>query len=85
MAQPQTTEPITVRAAREVVTEIDALASAMERSRNYVVNQALQQYLETNAWQVARIQEGIEAAQKGQVQAADQVFAAIAAKHGWEQ
>ncbi|WP_409233782.1 CopG family ribbon-helix-helix protein [Novosphingobium sp. MMS21-SN21R] len=85
MAQPQATEPITVRTAREVVMEIDALANAMARSRNYVVNQALQQYLETNAWQVARIQEGIEAAQKGQVQPATEVFAAIATKHGWGQ
>lgn len=85
MAHPQATEPITVRAAREVVAEIDALASVMARSRNYIVNQALQQYLETNAWQVARIEEGVEAARKGQVQPADDVFIAIAAKHGWGQ
>jgi hypothetical protein len=35
------TEPITVRTSSDVVNEIDALASAMDRSRNYVVNQAL--------------------------------------------
>ena len=55
MPQNQPTEPITVRAKKEIVTEIDALASAMDRSRNYVVVQALEQYLETNAWQIERI------------------------------
>lgn len=74
-------EPITIRTAK--VSEIDALASAMDRSRNYVVNQAIEQYLEANAWQVERITAGIEAAQSGNVQPAEEVFAGIAAKHGW--
>ena len=83
MAQQQPTEPITVRAAKETVVEIDALAAAMDRSRNYIVNQALQQYLEANAWQIARIKEGVAAAREGRVRPAEDVFADIAAKHGW--
>jgi len=79
----QSTAPITVRAAQETIDEIDALAVAMDRSRNYIVNQALQQYLETNAWQIERIKEGIAAAREGHVVPAEEVFAAIAAKHGW--
>lgn len=78
------TEPITVRAAKEIVTEIDALAAAMDRSRNYVVVQALQQYLETNAWQIERINVGIAAVREGRVVNADAVFSGIAAKHGWK-
>lgn len=74
-------EPITIRTAK--VTEIDALAQAMDRSRNYIVNQAIEQYLEANAWQMERIASGIEAARAGKVQPADEVFAGIAAKHGW--
>jgi len=83
MAQPQPTEPITVRAPKETVVEIDALAAATDRSRNYIVNQALQQYLEANAWQIARIKDGAAAARDGRVRAAEDVFADIAAKHGW--
>ena len=79
----QSTAPITVRAAQETIDEIDALAVAMDRSRNYIVNQALRQYLETNAWQVERIKEGIAAAGEGRVRPAEDVFADIAAKHGW--
>lgn len=81
MPQRAASEPITVRTSK--VAEIDALANAMDRSRNYIVNQAIEQYLATNAWQVERIREGLEAARDGRVLPADEVFAGIAAKHGW--
>lgn len=81
MSAHTTSEPITIRTAK--VSEIDALASAMDRSRNYVVNQAIEQYLEANAWQMERIKSGIAAAREGKVLPADEVFAGIAAKHGW--
>lgn len=77
------TEPITVRADRDMVSEIDALASAMDRSRNYVVVQALKQYLAANAWQIERIEAGVTAAREGKVRAAEEVFAGVAAKRGW--
>lgn len=83
MPQKRPTGPITVRAAKKIVTEIDALAAAMDRSRNYVVVQALEQYLEANAWQVERVKDGIAAARKGRVRPADEVFSGIARKHGW--
>ena len=81
MSKRAASEPITIRTAK--VSEIDALASAMDRSRNYIVNQAIEQYLEANAWQMERIAEGVEAARQGKVQPAEDVFAGIAAKHGW--
>jgi predicted transcriptional regulator len=84
MTQARPTEPITIRTTKETVDEIDALAAAMDRSRNYVVNQALRQYLEANAWQVQRIEEGLAAAREGRVRPAEDVFADIAEKHGWQ-
>ena len=74
-------EPITIRTAK--VSEIDALARAMDRSRNYIVNLAIEQYLESNAWQMERIEAGITAAREGRVRPADEVFDRIAAKHDW--
>ena len=82
MARPQSTEPITVRTAK--VAEIDRLAAAMDRSRNYIVNQAIEQYLEANAWQIERIREGIADARAGRTVPADELFASIADEHGWE-
>ncbi|WP_342240517.1 hypothetical protein [Inquilinus sp. OTU3971] len=35
------------------------------------------------AWRVQRIEEGLAAAREGRVCPADEVFARIAAKHGW--
>ena len=84
MNQETATAPLTIRAAKETVSEIDALAAAMDRSRNYVINQAIRQYLEANAWQIERIKEGLADARAGRVDPADEVFAAIAGKHGWK-
>ncbi|MEL4073534.1 ribbon-helix-helix protein, CopG family [Ochrobactrum sp. GPK 3] len=81
MSQHAVSAAITIRTAK--VSEIDALASAMDRSRNYIINQAIEQYLEANVWQMERITAGIEAARSGKVQSADEVFSGIAAKHGW--
>jgi predicted transcriptional regulator len=78
-------EPITVRAPKDIVREIDSLAASMDRSRNYIVNQALRQYVDANGWQLARIKDGIAAAREGRVQPADDIFTAIARKHGWSE
>lgn len=81
MPQRAASEPITIRTAK--VAEIDALAGAMDRSRNYIVNQAIEQYLEANTWQMERIRDGLAATRDGKVAPAGEVFAGIAAKHGW--
>ncbi|MFU8776718.1 MAG: CopG family ribbon-helix-helix protein [Roseovarius sp.] len=81
MPQRAASEPITIRTTK--ISEIDALANAMDRSRNYIVNQAIEQYLEANIWQMERIKSGIAATREGKVIPADEVFAGIAAKHGW--
>lgn len=84
MAQESGTAPITVRTNKRTVSAIDALANAMDRSRNYVVNQAIEQYLDANAWQVERIREGLADARAGRVFPADDVLAEVAVKHGWQ-
>lgn len=81
MPQRAASAPITIRTAK--VAEIDAVARAMGRSRNYIVNQAIEQYLEANVWQMGQIADGIEAACEARVLPAGEVFAELAAKHGW--
>lgn len=82
MTDEKATAPITIRAQKDVIGEIDALAAATDRSRNYIVNQALQQYLEVNAWQIERIKEGLAAVREGRVRPAKQVYARIERKLG---
>ncbi|MCG8369759.1 MAG: ribbon-helix-helix protein, CopG family [Proteobacteria bacterium] len=60
-----TTEAFSVRTERKKVRKLDKLAAQQDRSRNYLVNQAIDQYLELLAWQDERIKEGIKAADAG--------------------
>ena len=50
---------ITVRTDPEISAKIAALAQVMDRSRNWVIEEALKQYIETQGWQI----EGITQAQ----------------------
>ena len=51
-------ESLTVRVNPMTKTRLDALARATKRSKSYVVEEALELYLEVNEWQV----NGIHAA-----------------------
>ena len=59
------TEAFTVRADSKKVQQLDKLAKQQERSRNYLVNQAIDLLLEVQAWQIERTKEGIRAADEG--------------------
>ena len=59
------TEAFSVRTDSKKVKQLDKLAKQMDRSRNYLVNQAIDQLLELHAWQVGRIKDGIKAADEG--------------------
>lgn len=54
-----------VRTDSNKVKQLDKLAKQMDRSRNYLVNQAIDQLLELHAWQIERTKEGITAADEG--------------------
>ena len=68
------TEAFTIRAETDIVHKLDSLAGSLDRSRNYLVNQAIKEYLETHAWQVEKISQGIEAADRGELIAHDDVM-----------
>ena len=53
------TEAFTLRAETEIVHKLNDLAGSLDRSRNY-------EYLETHAWQVEKITQGIAAAVRGE-------------------
>ncbi len=59
------TEAFSVRTESKKVKQLDRIAKQQDRSRNYLVNQAIDQLLELHAWQSERVKEGIKAADKG--------------------
>lgn len=74
-----TTEAFTVRADGETVKQLDELASQMDRSRNYLVNQAIKEYLELHTWQLGKIEAGMAAADRGELVPHEQVFSELRA------
>lgn len=57
---------------------IDDLASLRERDRSYLINEALDAYLDLMDWQLAHIEEGVRQAEAGEFASEDEVRAAFA-------
>jgi predicted transcriptional regulator len=57
---------ITVRTDPEIAAKITALAEAMDRSRNWVIEEALKQYIETQSWQIEGIKQALESLARGE-------------------
>lgn len=67
--------PFTVRLEEATLADLDRLAERTERSRNWLVGKAIEQYLAVNAWQIERIGEGIAAADRGDFASYDEIDA----------
>ncbi len=65
VATAEQTVNITVRVPEHVRAELDALAEATDRTRQYHALEALKEYIEREGWIIAKIQEGIRAADAG--------------------
>ncbi len=61
-----TTAAFTIRTSPETMQRLNQLATQVDRSRNYLANQALEEFLELRAWQLGKTQEGIAAAERGE-------------------
>ena len=61
------TEAFTLRAETDIVHKLDDLAGSLDKSRNY-------EDLETHAWQVEKITQGIAAADRVELVAHDAVM-----------
>ena len=56
---------ISFRMPLEAVESLDALAETMDRDRSYLLNEAVQHYLELNEYHIKVIEKGLRAAEKG--------------------
>jgi predicted transcriptional regulator len=57
---------ITIRTAPDVVEKLSALAKSMERSRNWVIEDALKQYLEQQARYVEGVEQAMTSLERGE-------------------
>lgn len=56
---------ITARLDPETRDRLDLLAKSTERSRSWLVADAVRRYLEDESWQIAAIEEGVREADAG--------------------
>ena len=58
-------QTITIRTKSNTVKKIGAIARAMDRSRNWVIEDALKQYIDQQAWYLEGIQQAQESLEAG--------------------
>ena len=58
-------QTVTFRTKAETKDQLDKVADAMGRDRSYVLNQAIEAYLEIYSWQVEHIEAGQKQVRKG--------------------
>jgi predicted transcriptional regulator len=68
---------VTFRMTEDKKLLIDELAAAQDRDRSYIINQALDVYLDVMECQLAHIKEGLRQAEAGEFATDDEVRAAF--------
>lgn len=71
-------QTITFRLDSEKVAALDAIADSLDRDRTYLLNEAVQAYLETQQWHLGEIRAGISDADAGRVLSHEKVKAMAA-------
>jgi RHH-type rel operon transcriptional repressor/antitoxin RelB len=64
---PNREKTISFRADAGNIEALDALASAQERSRSYLINEAISNYIELHAYQDALVEKGLEEMREGKL------------------
>lgn len=69
---------VTTRIDEETQSRLDQLAKATDRSRSWLMADAIRRYVEEEGWQVAAIEEGVRQADAGDFATEDEIKAAFA-------
>lgn len=78
----QTQQTLSLRVPQNVLEQLGLLAEATGRSRNFLAVQAMQDFIDREAWQVAEIKQALIEADAGDF-ATDEEVAAMDAKWGY--
>lgn len=70
-------QTITIRTESNTVDKIGAIAQAMDRSRNWVIEDALRQYIDQQTWYLEGIKQAQESMAKGNGIPHEEVMAEI--------
>ena len=56
-----------IRLDKETLDQLDRLGQAIDRPRSWIVAQAIEQYLDHEEWFVRKVEEGVVAADRGEL------------------
>ncbi len=62
-----TEKTTTVRMESRTLKRVDGLANAMSRSRAWVINQAVERYLDYEEWFVSEVKQALKEAERGRL------------------
>jgi len=62
------TQTVSIRLDEETIRKLDLMAKAADRSRAWLMSQAVRQYVEHEAWQIDAIKNALEKFETGQAQ-----------------
>jgi predicted transcriptional regulator len=62
-----TEKTISFRADANQIDALDSLAAAQDRSRSYLINEAITNYIQLHAYQDALVRRGLDQMRKGRV------------------
>jgi len=68
-----TEKTISFRAVTQKIDALDSLAAAQDRSRSYLINEAITNYIELHAYRDALVRKGQEEKRKGRVLSHEEV------------
>lgn len=74
-------ETITFRLDAEKRAALDEIADGLDRDRSYILNEAIDLYLEVHRWQVEHILEGVRQADNEEFATDEEVAEALARWH----
>lgn len=69
----KTEKTISFRAETSKIQALDSLAAAQDRTRSYLINEAITNYIELHAYHDALVQKGLDEMKKGRVISHDEV------------
>ena len=65
--------PVTLQLDDETIESLDRLARSTGRSQEWLIKEAVLDYLALNAWQLEKIAAGVEAADRGDFATDDEI------------
>lgn len=75
------TVPVSSRVEKSISDKLDLLSKATDRSRSFLIGEAIKAYVEDQAWQIEAIKEGLKQANQGKF-ASDEKVRNTFAKYG---